>query len=276
MALQYRAAVLHAAQTPMAIETVTAGPLRPTDVRVRIRAAGLCHTDLEVIEGSLRYPLTIVLGHEAAGVVEQLGAAARGVREGEHVVLSWNPHCGHCFYCDRDAPILCEQYLGEGPKGVSFDGEARNRLADGRPLQQLMFLGSFGEYCIVSDQQAIPVPKEIPFDRACLIGCGVMTGAGAALNLGAIAHGDSVMVIGCGAVGLAAVQGARLAGAGAIIAVDIDPAKLVLAARMGATLGVGASEEEAGAIGQRETAGRGVDVVIGSGGSSSAFSNTTH
>ena len=117
-------------------------------------------------------------------------------------------------------------------------------------LQQLMFLGSFGEYCIVSDQQAIPVPKEIPFDRACLIGCGVMTGVGAALNLGAIAHGDTVMVIGCGAVGLAAVQGARLAGAGAIIAVDIDPAKLVLAARMGATHGVDASKDDAVAAGK--------------------------
>ncbi len=229
MTLQYRAAVLHAAQTPMSIETVAAAELKPTDVLVRIRAAGLCHTDLEVIEGALRYPMPIVLGHEAAGVVEQVGSAARGVKAGDHVVLSWNPHCGHCFYCDRDAPILCEQYLGEGPKGVSFDGESRTRLADGRRLQQLMFLGAFGEYCIVSDQQAIPVPKQIPFDRACLIGCGVMTGVGAALNLAAIAHGECVMVIGCGAVGLAAVQGARLTGAGAIIAVDIDPAKLVLA-----------------------------------------------
>src|SRR5947199_8593513 len=241
MPLQYRAAVLHAPQTPMSVETVTAASLTPTDVLVRIRAAGLCHTDLEVIEGSLRYPLPIVLGHEAAGIVEQVGAAARGVKPGDHVVLSWNPHCGHCFYCDRDAPILCEQYLGEGPKGLSFDGETRARLAGGRPLQQLMFVGSFGEYCVVPDQQAIPVPKEIPFDRACLIGCGVMTGVGAALNLGAIAHGDCVMVVGCGAVGLAAVQGARLAGAATIIAVDIDPAKVELAARMGATLGVDAS-----------------------------------
>src|SRR6185503_5338717 len=238
MALQYQAAVLHAAKTPLAVERVEAVPLGPHDVLVRVRAAGLCHTDLEVIDGSLRYPMPIVLGHEAAGVVEQVGAAARGVKAGDHVVLSWNPHCGHCFYCDRDAPILCEQYLGEGPKALPFNGESRAALADGRPLQQLMFLGSFGEYCVVSDQQAIPVPKGIPFDRACLIGCGVMTGAGAALNLGAIARGDAVMVIGCGAVGLAAVQGARLAGAGAIIAVDIDPAKLLLAARMGATHGV--------------------------------------
>ena len=271
MALQYRAAVLHAAQTPMSVETVTAADLKPNDVLVRIRAAGLCHTDLEVIEGSLRYPLPMVLGHEAAGIVEQVGPAARGVRPGDHVVLSWNPHCGHCFYCDRDAPILCEEYLGQGPKGVSFDGESRTLLSDGRPLQQLMFLGSFGEYCIVSDQQAISVPKEIPFDRACLIGCGVMTGVGAALNLGAIAHGDTVMVIGCGAVGLAAVQGARLAGAGAIIAVDIDPAKLVLAAAMGATMGVDASKDDAAAAGKRETGGRGVDVVIEAAGSAAAF-----
>jgi S-(hydroxymethyl)glutathione dehydrogenase/alcohol dehydrogenase len=275
MALKYRAAVLHAAQTPLLIETVTAAALRPTDVLVRVRAAGLCHTDLEVIEGSLRYPLPMVLGHEAAGVVEQIGPAARGVRVGDHVVLSWNPHCGHCFHCDRDAPILCEEYLGEGPKGRAFDGDSRATLADGRELQQLMFLGSFGEYCIVRDQQAIAVPKEIPFDRACLIGCGVMTGVGAALNLGAIAHGDCVMVIGCGAVGLAAVQGARLAGAGTIIAVDLDPAKLALAARMGATHGVDASRDDAVAAGKRETGGRGVDVVIEAAGSAPAFRVTT-
>src|SRR3954447_12885233 len=271
MPLHYRAAVLHSAQTPMSIETVTAAEFKSTDVLVRIRAAGLCHTDLEVIDGALRYPMPIVLGHEAAGVVERTGPAARGVKAGDHVVLSWNPHCGHCFYCDRDAPILCEQYLGEGPKGVAFDGESRASLADGRQLQQLMFLGAFGEYCIVSDQQAIPVPKEIPFDRACLIGCGVMTGVGAALNLGAIAHGDSVMVIGGGAVGLAAVQGARLAGAGAIIAVDIDAAKLVLAARLGATVGVDASKDDAIAVSKRETGGRGVDVVIEAAGSATAF-----
>jgi S-(hydroxymethyl)glutathione dehydrogenase/alcohol dehydrogenase len=271
MGLSYRAAVLHAAQTPMSVETVTLAALKPTDVLVKISAAGLCHTDLEVIEGSLRYPMPIVLGHEAAGIVEQVGPAARGVKAGDHVVLSWNPHCGHCFYCDRDAPILCEQYLGEGLKARAFDGESRAQLADGRPLQQLMFLGAFGEYCVVSDQQAIAVPKEIPFDRACLIGCGVMTGAGAALNLGAIAHGDAVMVIGCGAVGLAAVQGARLAGAGAIIAVDVDPAKLVLAAKMGATLGVDASKEDPAEAGKQATGGRGVDVVIEAAGSASAF-----
>lgn len=275
MPLQYRAAVLHAAKTPLAIETVTASALKPTDVLVRIRAAGLCHTDLEVIEGSLRFPMPIVLGHEAAGIVEEVGSAARGVKKGDHVILSWNPHCGHCFYCDRDLPILCEEYLGEGPKARSFDGESRATLTDGRNLQQLMFLGSFGEYCIVPDQQAVPVPKDIPFDRACLIGCGVMTGVGAALNLGAIAHGDTVMVVGCGAVGLAAVQGARLAGAGAIIAVDLDPAKLALAMTMGATSTVNASNEDPVALAKNATNGRGVDVVIESAGSPAAFRVTT-
>jgi S-(hydroxymethyl)glutathione dehydrogenase/alcohol dehydrogenase len=275
MPLQYRAAVLRAPQTPLSIETVTAAALKPSDVLVRIRATGLCHTDLEVIEGALRYPMPIVLGHEAAGIVEQVGPAARGVKVGDHVVLSWNPHCGHCFYCDRDSPILCEEYLGKGPQAVSFDGESRAALADGRELKQLMYLGSFGEYCIVADQQAIVVPQEIPFDRACLIGCGVMTGVGAALNLGAIAHGDTVMVIGCGAVGLAAVQGARLAGAGKIIAVDVTPAKLTLAAKVGATHRIDASKEDAVAIVRRETSGRGADVVIESAGHPVAFRTST-
>src|SRR5258707_5723701 len=171
MTLQYRAAVLHAAQTPMSIETVTAAALKPTDVLVRIRAAGLCHTDLEVIDGSLRYPMPIVLGHEAAGVIEDVGPAVTKVRTSDHVILSWNPHCGHCFYCDRDLPILCEDYLAKGPQAVQFDGACKARLAGGGELRHLMFLGAFGEYCVVQDQQAVPVPQEIPFDRACLIGC---------------------------------------------------------------------------------------------------------
>ncbi|HTZ35307.1 MAG TPA: alcohol dehydrogenase catalytic domain-containing protein, partial [Stellaceae bacterium] len=122
MTLSFRAAVLHAPRTPLAIETVAGGPLQPGDALVRMKAAGLCHTDLEVIEGSLRYPMPIVLGHEAAGIVEAVGPSARGVKPGDHVILSWNPHCGHCFYCDRDLPILCETYLAHGPQAVAFDG----------------------------------------------------------------------------------------------------------------------------------------------------------
>ncbi|MDF2619936.1 MAG: Alcohol dehydrogenase zinc-binding domain protein [Xanthobacteraceae bacterium] len=271
MSLSYRAAILHGAHQPLSIETVTAEPLRAADVLVRIKAAGLCHTDLEVIEGGLRYPMPIVLGHEAAGIVEQVGPQARGVKVGDHVVLSWNPHCGGCFYCDRALPILCEGYLEQGPKAMSFHGEPSSRLADGRPLQQLMFLGAFGEYCIVPDQQAIPVPREIPFDRACLIGCGIMTGAGAAMNVASIGHGDTVMVIGCGAVGLAAVQGARLAGAENIIAVDLNDDKLSLASALGATTLVNAARQDAAQIARDATGGRGADVVMESAGSLAAF-----
>jgi S-(hydroxymethyl)glutathione dehydrogenase/alcohol dehydrogenase len=271
MGIEYRAAVLHAAQTPLSIETVIGDGLRRNDVLVRIKAAGLCHTDLEVITGSLRYPTPIVLGHEAAGVVEEIGPEARGIAVGDHVVLSWNPHCGHCFYCDRDLPILCETYLAHGPKAVGFEGESRTRLADGRELRQLMFIGGFGEYAVVADHQAIPVPKELPFDRACLLGCGVMTGVGAALNVARIAYGDTVMVIGCGAVGLSAVQGARLAGAGQIIAVDLDDDKLALAARVGATFTLNAGKEDPIAIAKARTGERGVDVVLEAAGSGAGF-----
>jgi S-(hydroxymethyl)glutathione dehydrogenase/alcohol dehydrogenase len=271
MDLQYEAAVLHAAGAPLVIEQVSAAALGSADVLVRVRAAGLCHTDLEVIEGSLRYPMPIILGHEAAGIVEEVGTAVGKLRKGDHVVLSWNPHCGHCFYCDRGLPILCEDYLERGPRALAFDGSRKARLGSGQELGHLMFLGSFGEYCIVSEQQAIPVAKEIPFDRACLIGCGVMTGVGAALNLARIGHADTVMVIGCGAVGLSAVQGARLAGAAEIIACDVDDAKLELAQRMGATLSVNARAEDAVAAAKKRSSGRGADVVIEAAGSAGSL-----
>lgn len=271
MTLSFKAAVLHAPRTPLAVETITAGDLKPGDVLVRIEAAGLCHTDLEVIEGSLRYPMPIVLGHEAAGIVCDVGPEAKGITVGDHVILSWNPHCGHCFYCDRDLPILCETYLANGPKAVAFDGGSRIRLGEAGDLRQLMFLGAFAEYAVVADHQAIVVPKELPFDRACLIGCGVMTGVGAALNVAAISHGDTVMVIGCGAVGLSAVQGARLAGAGEIVAVDLDDAKLALAEAVGATSRINAAREDVVALAKARTGGRGVDVVLEAAGSPKGF-----
>src|SRR5579871_6097301 len=260
--LTYRAAVLHAARSPLSIETVEATDLAPDDVVVRVKAAGLCHTDLEVIDGSLRNPMPIILGHEAAGVVERVGRAVRGVSVGDHVVLSWNPHCGHCFYCDRDLPILCESYLSQAPLAVQFDGQSRARLRDGRELKHLMYLGALAEYCIVPAQQAIAVPKELPFEQACLIGCGVMTGVGAALNIASIQYGDAVMVIGCGAVGLAAVQGARMAGAECVIAVDLADDKLRLARKLGATHAINAATEDVVEAVRGLTGGRGADVVL--------------
>jgi S-(hydroxymethyl)glutathione dehydrogenase/alcohol dehydrogenase len=271
MSLTYRAAVLHQSGTPLAIERVSAKPPGPGDVVVKIHAAGLCHTDLEVMSGSLRYPLPMILGHEAAGIVEEVGSAVDTIKTGDHVILSWNPHCGHCFYCDRDLPILCETYLGEGPRGVHFDGQSKAGLPTGKNLTHLMFLGAFAEYCVLPAQQAIVVSKDIPFDRACLIGCGVMTGVGAALNVADIGYGDTVLVIGCGAVGLAAVQGAVMAGAGAVIAADLDDAKLVLAAKVGATATLNVTHGDPVQAVRAATKGRGADVVLEAAGHPDAF-----
>ena len=265
-----RAAVLRRTNTPMTVETIEVGPLAPGDVLVRIRAASLCHTDLEAIEGSLAVQLPVVLGHEAAGDVVELGAGVTDLAVGDRVVLSWNPHCGHCFYCERAQPILCSQFLANGPKGYHFDG--RPRLAcDGAPVHQLMYLGGFAEYCLVPTQSAVRVPREMPFDRAALLGCGVMTGVGAATRIADLRWGSVAMVIGCGAVGLSAIQGCRLAGAGAILAVDPNPARLQLAQALGATHACDADPDEAVAIARALTNERGADVVIEAAGVPASF-----
>ena len=268
--MQFRAAVLHAPHTPLAIETIEAVDLQPNDVLVRVAAAGLCHTDLEVIEGQLVYPMPIVLGHETAGVIEAVGSAVSPKRRGERVVLSWNPHCGHCFHCERDQPILCETYISNGPHAVQFDGTTRLRLG-GAPLRTMFYMAGFAEYAIVTDSCAITMPADMPLDRACLIGCGVMTGVGAAINIARLGYGETVMVIGCGAVGLSAVQGARLAGATAILAVDRNRDRLALAQKVGATHVAAVPDEDALEVARRLTGGRGVDCVLESAGNAPAF-----
>jgi S-(hydroxymethyl)glutathione dehydrogenase / alcohol dehydrogenase len=254
-----RAAVLRQTGMPMTIETVAVGPIAAGDVLVRIRAASLCHTDLEAIEGSLVVKLPAVLGHEAAGEIVELGDDVTDLAIGDRVVLSWNPHCGRCFYCERAQPILCSAFLANGPRGFHFDG--RPRLScDGAPMHQLMYLGGFAEYCVVPAQSAIRVPDTMPFDRAALLGCGVMTGVGAATRIADMRWGAAATVIGCGAVGLSAVQGCRMTGAGAIIAVDPNPARLQLAQAVGATAACGPAD--AVALTRSLTDGRGSDVVI--------------
>ena len=250
--LQARAAVLRQTGTPMVIETVDVGPIAPGDVVVRIRAASLCHTDLEAIEGALAVQLPAVLGHEAAGEVAEFGAGVSDLAVGDRVVLSWNPHCGRCFYCERAQPILCSQFLANGPKAFHFDG--RPRLAcEGVAMHQLMYLGGFAEYCVVPAQSAVRVPRTMPFDRA-------------ALQWGSVA-----MVIGCGAVGLSAIQGCRLAGAATIIAVDPNPARRQLAQALGATHTCGAELAEAVDVARSLTDGRGADAVIEAAGRPESF-----
>jgi S-(hydroxymethyl)glutathione dehydrogenase/alcohol dehydrogenase len=268
--MKFRAAVLRQPGTPIAIETIEATNLQPDDVLVKVAAAGLCHTDLEVIEGQLVYPMPIVLGHEIAGTIEDVGGAVDSKRVGERVVLSWNPHCGRCFHCERDQPILCESYIGHGPQAVQIDGTTRLRL-NGEALSTMFYIAGFAEYAIVTSACAIAMPAGMPLDRACLIGCGVMTGVGAALNIARLGYGESVMVIGCGAVGLSAVQGARLAGAGTIVAVDRNKQRLAMARTMGATHTAAVPDEDAVAVAKAATAGRGVDCVLESAGNGPAF-----
>lgn len=268
--VQARAAVLRQVNAPMTIETIEVGPLAPGDVLVRIRAASLCHTDLEAIEGQLAVKLPAVLGHEAAGEIMERGADATELAPGDHVVLSWNPHCGHCFYCERAQPILCTRYLANGPLAFHFDGRPR-LFCDGGPVHQLMYLGGFAEYCVVPAQSAIRIPAAMPFDRAALLGCGVMTGVGAATRIADLRWGAVAMVIGCGAVGLSAIQGCRLAGAGAIIACDPNPARRELARVVGATHLTRADHGEAAELARSLTDGRGADVVIEAAGVPAGF-----
>ena len=268
--MQFRAAILEASGQSLTIDTVETGPLRPQDVLVRIGAAGICHTDLEVIAGQLVYPTPIVLGHEAAGTIVDVGNGTSRSRIGERVVLSWNPHCGHCFYCDAGQPILCETYIRLGPKAVQLDGCTRLHRK-GAPVQTMFYMSAFAEYCIVSAQCAIPVPSEMPLDRACLLGCGVLTGVGAAMRTANLCCGETAMVIGCGAVGLAAIQGARLTGASRIIAVDLDDAKLTIASGLGASHTVNASREDPVVAVKAITCGRGADCVLESAGNERAF-----
>ena len=263
-----RAAVLRQTGTPMTIETLEVGPVAAGDVLVRIRAASLCHTDLEAIEGSLAVQLPAVLGHEAAGEIAELGEGVADLAIGDRVVLSWNPHCGRCFYCERAQPILCREFLANGPKAFHFDGKPR-LMCDGSPMHQLMYLGGFSEYCIVPAQSAIRVPDTMPFDRASLLGCGVMTGVGAATRIADLRWGAVTMVIGCGAVGLSAIQGCRLAGATSIIAIDPNPARRQLAQAIGATHAC--EPFDAPALARTLTETRGADVVIEAAGRPETF-----
>ena len=263
-----RAAVLRQTGTPMTIETLNVGPLTAGDVLVRVRAASLCHTDLEAMEGALAVNLPAVLGHEAAGEVAATGSDVTDLAVGDRVVLSWNPHCGTCFYCAKAQPILCRTFLANGSKGFHFDGTPRLAF-DAVPVHQLMYLGGFSEYCVVPAQSAIRVPDGMPFDRAALIGCGVMTGVGAVTRIARPGWGDTAVVIGCGAVGLSAVQGCVLAGCGEIVAVDPNPARRQLAQAIGATRAVG--PEEVADLARSLTDGRGADLVVEAAGRHETF-----
>ncbi|MFE1858754.1 Zn-dependent alcohol dehydrogenase [Streptomyces anandii] len=198
----------------------------PGEVRVAVAAAGLCHSDLSVVDGTIPFPVPVVLGHEGAGVVEAVGAGVSHVAPGDHVALSTLASCGACAECDRGRPTMCRQAIGR---------PGRPFRRGGRPVYQFASNSAFAEHTVVKAVQAVRIPRDIPLTSAALIGCGVLTGVGAVLNRARVRPGDSVLVIGAGGIGLNVLQGARIAGATRIVAVDANPAKEKTARRFGAT-----------------------------------------
>ena len=230
-----KAAVLREINQPLSIDDVTIDNPAPHEVLVRTVAAGVCHSDLHFQNGSYTYPMPAVLGHESAGVVERVGSEVRYARPGDHVITCLSVFCGHCEYCSKGRPVLCSK---EETRRARAD---KPRLSKGgSPVWQFLDLSSYAEQMLVHENAIVKIDKDMPLDRAALIGCGVMTGAGAVMNTARIPAGSTVAVIGCGGVGLSAIQGARIAGASRIIAVDMVASKLELAKRMGATDGVNA------------------------------------
>src|SRR5438477_9811366 len=255
-----QAAVLNAPHESLAVEPLAVRDPRDREVLVRLGASGVCHSDLHAITGDLPMPLPCVLGHEGAGVVEKVGAGVQRVKTGDHVVLNWVPFCGSCWYCNSGNSYLCE--LGY-VNAMSAEVFHRN----GTTINQFAGIGSMSELTVVPETACIPIDADIPLDRACLIGCGVMTGVGAVINTARVQPGQSVAVFGAGGVGLNVIQGAVLAGAHPIIAVDLNERKLGLARAFGATHVVNGGAGDAVAALQELTGGRGVDVsfeVIGS------------
>ncbi|MDQ0581718.1 Zn-dependent alcohol dehydrogenase [Streptomyces rishiriensis] len=198
----------------------------PGEVLVAVSAAGLCHSDLSVVDGTIPFPAPVVLGHEGAGVVEAVGAGVAHVVPGDHVALSTLANCGTCAECDRGRPTMCRRAIGRPRKPFTRAGA---------PVYQFAANSAFAERTVVKAVQAVRIPADVPLTSAALIGCGVLTGVGAVLNRARVGHGESVVVIGTGGIGLNVVQGARIAGASRIVAVDANPAKEAVARRFGAT-----------------------------------------
>ena len=208
----------------------------PAEVKVKVVAAGVCHSDLSVLDGTIPWKAPSVLGHEGAGVVEEVGSAVRSVKPGDHVVIATLANCGICRACNTGHPTMCIKSLGNVSTPFTYDGE---------PASNFAATSVFAEHTIVSEIQAVPIPKEVPFTSACLIGCGVLTGVGAVLNRATVLPGQTAAVFGVGGVGLNVIQGLRLCQASRVVAVDTVAAKEDLARRFGATHFVDATQADA-------------------------------
>ncbi|MDA3039452.1 MAG: Zn-dependent alcohol dehydrogenase [Actinomycetota bacterium] len=236
-----KAAVLNAIPGVLEIEDIDVGEPGPREVLVRTVAAGLCHSDLHFMEGKYPYPCPAVLGHESAGIVEAVGSMVRYVKPGDHVITCLSAFCGHCSQCTDGHLSLCEN---KDTELVRQPGEGNRLSRGGDPVNQFLHLSSFAEFMLVHEQTVVKIDNEMPLDKAALIGCGVTTGMGAVFRTAKVSAGDTVAVIGCGGIGLSAIQGARIAGANKVIAVDMVASKLQLAQSLGATHVVNAADTD--------------------------------
>ncbi|MFJ6531170.1 alcohol dehydrogenase catalytic domain-containing protein [Microbacterium sp. NPDC091662] len=236
-----KAVVFRDPQSPIEFVDVDLAPPRAGEVRVRIAAAGVCHSDLHVKRGEWDAAAPLVMGHEGSGVVTELGEGVTTLAVGDHVVLSWVPPCGECRYCRAGHEARCQKVATVvAPLGVLFDGTSRLSRG-GEPLHHYLGVSSFAEEVVVPASGAVKVRDDAPLDVVAVVGCAVATGVGAVLNTAAVEPGSTVVVIGCGGVGLNVVQGARLAGAERIVAIDVRPEKTQMALQFGATDRIDAS-----------------------------------
>jgi len=250
--MKIRAAVLrevgrpgpYAETRPLAIEGVELDPPGEGEVLVRLRAAGLCHSDLSVIDGNRPRPMPMVLGHEAAGVVEEVGYGVASLRRGDHVVAAFVPSCGHCIPCATGRPALCEPGFKANSAGTLLSGERRLHDAGGA-LNHHLGVSGFAQYAVLAANSLVRVPSDLPFAEAALFGCAVMTGVGAVVNTAAMPHGASAAIVGLGGVGLAALLAARMLDAEHLVAVDMNERKLAVARELGATATVNAASPDA-------------------------------
>ena len=259
----------YAQSRPLKIEELDLDPPGPGEILVKIRAAGLCHSDLSTINADRPRPMPMVLGHEAAGVVEQLGDGVTDLSVGDHVVLVFVPSCGHCPSCAEGRPALCEPGAAANGSGKLLLGTQRLRR-NGQPVNHHLGCSAFATHATVSRRSVVRITRDLPFDEAALFGCAVLTGVGAVVNTAQVRAGATVAVIGLGGVGLASVLGAVAAGARQVIAVDLSEDKLALAKALGATHTFNAGAADAiEAI--RQASSGGVEYAIEMAGSVRAF-----
>lgn len=250
-----KAAVCYEFGQTLVVEDITLDPPQRGEVRVKLAACAICHSDIHYAEGAWGGQLPAIYGHEAAGIVTELGANVTGVKTGDHVIVSLIRSCGACYYCAQGDTVLCEASFE-----IDVSGRARN--AEGKPVLQALKTGAFAEEVVVDQSQVVPIPKAMPLESASLLACGVITGLGAVTHTARVTAGSSVVVIGTGGVGLNSLQGAVLSGANPIIAVDLNDAKLEAAKTFGATHTVNAKAKNPQQAIRDLTEGRGADYVF--------------